>query len=195
MKKLSTFRGPGTVLSLLLPVLVTPAFAGPASSHQTELQTGWRMISASQITADAPIISKPSYDASKWYSIPKMPSTVLQVLEDNGVYKNLYDGMNLETEVPHDLWKQDWWYRTNFTVPDGSEVYSLIFKGINYRADVWVNGHEVADRTQVAGMYASYELDVSRYVKPGTDNTLAVRVIPERDLPGISGVELADSWL
>ena len=195
MKILNIVRGAGTALNILMSVLVASAFAGPAPGHRTELQTGWRMISASQITDDAPKISKPSYDASKWYSIPKMPSTVLQALEDNGVYKNLYDRMNLETEVPHDLWMQDWWYRTNFTVPAGSEDYSLIFKGINYRADVWVNGHEVANRTQVVGMYASHELDVSRYVKPGPDNTLAVRVIPERALPGINGVELSDSWL
>ena len=60
-----------------------------------------------------------------------MPATVLQILQENGVYKNLYYGMNLAT--PGDLWKQDWWYRTTFTAPPGREVYSLIFKGINYR--------------------------------------------------------------
>jgi len=195
VKGLSMARVIGPLIYILLLSAAIPAFASGASDHLTELQTGWRMTPANRVSDAAPVVSVPFYDASSWYSIPKMPSTVFQVLEDNGVYKNLYDGMNLETEVPHGLWKQDWWYRTNFTVPPGSEVYSLIFKGINYRADVWVNGHEVANRTQVAGMYASHELDISRYVKMGPDNTLAVRVIPERALPGINGVELADSWL
>src|SRR6266516_1564318 len=66
-----------------------------------------------------------------------MPATVLEILQENGVYKNLYFGMNLAT--PKDLWKQDWWYRTTFTAPAGRDVFSLIFKGINYRADIWLD--------------------------------------------------------
>jgi exo-1,4-beta-D-glucosaminidase len=179
----------------LLLAIVNPTLAAHPQDHLTELQTGWRMQSAHRVPDAGSVISKPSYDASSWYSISKMPATVLQILEDNGVYKNLYYGMNLETEVPHDLWKQAWWYRTNFTVPSGSEVYSLIFKGINYRADVWVNGREVANYSQLVGMYSRHELNISPYVSPGAQNALAVRVIPEQEIPGITGVELADSWL
>ena len=51
--------------------------------------------------------------------------------------------MNLAT--PGDLWKQNWWYRTAFAAPPDRDVYSLIFKGINYRADIWLNGHKAWD--------------------------------------------------
>ena len=73
--------------------------------------------------------------------------------------------MNLAT--PGDLWKQDWWYRTTFTAPPGREVYSLIFKGINYRADIWLNGHKVANRATVVGMYNQFEFNVTEFVRAG----------------------------
>ena len=122
-----------------------------------------------------------------------MPATVLQILQENGVYKNLYFGMNLAT--PGDLWKQDWWYRTTFTAPPGRDVYSLIFKGINYRADIWLNGHKVANRATVVGMYDEFELNVTEFIVPGGSNVLAVKVTPEQSLEGENGVELGDSWL
>ena len=178
------------VFCLSLAFLVLPANA-VESKNITEISTGWQMISANDVTDDS-VTSKPGYDASKWYPIKHMPATVLQVLEDAGVYPDLYFGMNLST--PGDLWKQDWWYRTTFTVPAGREVYSLIFEGINYRADVWVNGHKVANHSQVVGMYNQFELNVTEFVQPG-DNVVALKITPERGLTGENGVELGDSWL
>lgn len=164
-----------------------------------ELQSGWRIASADDVKDDV-AVSQPGFDDSKWYPIRRMPATVLQVLEDNGVYKSLYYGTNLTT--PGNLWKQDWWYRTTFTAPAGQQVYTLIFKGINYRADIWLNGSKVANSDQVVGMYNSFEFDVSKQIKPGQANSLAVKVIPERGLLSANGVlvgdhplELADSWL
>jgi exo-1,4-beta-D-glucosaminidase len=166
----------------------------PVSPYRRELQTGWRMISGRDVPAGGEEVSKASYDVSKWYTIHRMPATVLEVLENNGVYRDLYFGMNLTHKVPPDLWKQDWWYRTIFDAPR-SEVYSLILNGINYRADVWLNGHLIADKSQVVGMYNSFEFVVSEYIEQGGPNVLAVRITPEQKLPGIDGVELADSWL
>jgi exo-1,4-beta-D-glucosaminidase len=118
----------------------------------------------------------------------------LQALQDDGTYPNLYYGKNLLNEVPQDLWKQDWWYRTTFNPPPGHSNYRLNFPGINYRAEIWLNGHLVADAKQVVGMYVDHELDVTRWIHAGQPNTLAVKVTPERSLQDIDGVELADSW-
>ena len=183
-----------SALGSLLPIL-TPRGGPPAlSEHKTELQTGWRMISARSVSARDEEVSKPSYGVSNWYTIRKMPSTVLEALVDNGFCKDPYFGMNLTQSAPPDLWKQDWWYRTTFDAPK-SEVYTLIFNGVNYRADVWLNGHKIADKSQVVGMYNSFEFIVSKYTQPGGRNVLAVKVTPEQKLPDINGVELADSWL
>lgn len=112
-----------TGLSLLL---ILPVVASVQSSNLMELESGRRMAYANTVGDDA-AVSHADFDDSKWYLIRRMPATVLQVLEDNGVYKNLYYGMNLTT--PGDLWKQEWWYRTTFTAPAGQQVYALIFKG------------------------------------------------------------------
>ena len=129
-----------------------------------------------------------------WHTVRRMPATVLEVLQDDGTYPNLYYGKNLLDEVPQDLYKQDWWYRTSFTAPAGHSTYLLEFPGINYRAEVWLNGRLVADNTQIVGMFDAHELDVGRWLRPGESNTLAIKVTPERALQDIDGVELADSW-
>ena len=75
---------------------------------------------------------------------------------------------NLEqfSHLPNDPnpWKKPYWYRTTFKVPaaDKGRHFQLIFKGINYRAAVWLNGEQITDSTQMAGMFAQYSLDVSK---------------------------------
>ncbi|SPE38876.1 Mannosylglycoprotein endo-beta-mannosidase [Candidatus Sulfopaludibacter sp. SbA6] len=176
-------------LTWLLPFL----HAAP-SGETIELGSGWRMRSARDVAEDGKAVSMPSYDASRWYGIARMPSTVLQTLEDSGVYPDLYFGMNLAATVPHDLFLQDWWYRTTFPVAAGASLHWLVFKGINYRAEIWLNGQKVADNKRVVGMYNEFEFNVTDKVVIGPNNVLAVRVTPEQAAPEIQGVELADSW-
>ncbi len=123
-----------------------------------------------------------------------MPATVLQALEDDGTYPDLYYGNNLLDKVPQDLYQQDWWYRTTFTAPANHSTYQLNFPGINYRAEIWLNGQLVADAKQAVGMYVDHDFDVTRWINTDQPNTLAVKVTPERSLQDIDGVELADSW-
>ncbi len=148
---------------------------------------------------------------SKVYWFPvKVPSTVLTGLVANGIYPDPYNGMNnmlipdasdefnkkykLEqfSHLPNDPnpWKKPYWYRTTFKVPasDKGKCFQLIFKGINYRAGVWVNGRQVADSTKMAGMFAQYSLDISNLIKAGGENALAVKIYP-LDYPGLPSTE------
>ena len=171
------------------------------SRNLIELAQGWRLSSADKVAGAESAVSSAGFDTSKWYEVRHMPATVLEILEEDGVYKNLYYGMNLTT--PGDLWKKDWWYRTTFTPPEGHDVYFLIFKGINYRAEIWLNGKKVAENNQVVGMYNSFEFDVSKLIAPGESNVLAVKITPEQALPHLftsptasqGTVELGDTWL
>lgn len=196
------------VLALVIPgyrataVAATPASSSDGSPNLIELAQGWRLISADQVSGEDAAVSSPAFDASRWYEVRHMPATVLEILQEDGVYKDLYYGMNLVT--PGDLWKKDWWYRTTFSAPAGQEVYSLVFKGINYRADVWLNGQKIADKSEVVGMYNSFEFDVSRVIQPGKENVLAVKITPEQAIPKVvpgnairveGPVELGDTWL
>ncbi|MBS1852755.1 MAG: beta galactosidase jelly roll domain-containing protein [Acidobacteria bacterium] len=184
--------GKNTWLRIALLVLLLPVWAAAGT---TELATGWRMTSARNVEEQGgETISRPSYDASRWYGVARMPATVLQVLEDNQVYPNLYFGKNMTSNVPRDLFRQDWWYRTTFTAPAGSKMQWLNFKGVNYRAEIWLNGERIATNKQIVGMYNEFELNVTGKVKPGEENVLAVKVTPEQALQDVDGVELADSW-
>ena len=90
-----------------------------------------------------------------------------ETLQDDGVYPDLYVGTNLRDDVPQDLYRQDWWYRTTFTAPAGHSNYTLQFPGINYRAEIWLNGQLLADSNQIVGMYVAHDLDVTRWIRPG----------------------------
>src|ERR1700691_651079 len=85
-----------------------------------------------------------------------------------------------------------WWYRTEFNAPAApeSERKWLHFGGINYRGEVWLNGHKIADGTTVAGAYRTYDFDVTEVLKPGAKNVLAVETFAptEKDL-GINWVD------
>src|SRR5512140_2889518 len=140
-----------TITLLTTGVLASAATAHPArtqvadtktaTSNWIELADGWKLASADLVQGPEAAVSTAEFDASHWHPVRHMPATVLQILEDDGAYKDLYFGMNLVSAG--NLWKKDWWYRTTFTAPPGRQVYSLSFKGINYRADIWVNGQEV----------------------------------------------------
>ncbi len=58
----------------------------------------------------------------------------------------------------------------------------LTFQGINYAADVWVNGQLVASNTTVAGAYQYFDFDVSSVVNLGTPSAVALLIYPPNDL-------------
>ena len=183
------------ILLLLVCAGSFPSFGRPQQPpDRIELSDGWQLASATQLGADGATVSRAGYAAPGWHKIRRMPATVLEALQDDGTYPDLYYGKNLLDEVPQDLYKQDWWYRTSFKAPAGHTTYLLELPGINYRAEIWLNGHMVADNTQIVGMHNAHELDVARWILPGQPNTLAIKVTPERSLQDINGVELADSW-
>jgi len=172
--------------------------------------TDFDLQSSALISASGEELSSPQYKSKAYWFPVKVPSTVLTGLVSNSVYPDPYSGLNNmlipdasdEFNKKYDLekfsflpndpnpWKKPYWYRTTFMVPpaDNGHCFQLIFKGINYRAGVWLNGQQVADSTQMSGMFAQYSLDVSRYVKAGEKNILAVKIYP-LDYPGLPSTE------
>ncbi|MGH7623943.1 MAG: glycoside hydrolase family 2 protein, partial [Gemmatimonadaceae bacterium] len=71
-----------------------------------------------------------------------------------------------------------WWYRTTFKTPSGTHGRreTLGFDGINYRANIWLNGHRLADSSQIAGTYRRYEFDVTDALSSRNANVLAVEI-------------------
>ena len=67
------------------------------------------------------------------------------------------------------------WYRKHFRLPatEGARRYYLAFDGVYMNSTVYVNGHEVGSRPYG---YSSFEYDLTPYVRPDSDNVVAVRV-------------------
>src|SRR5260370_7733951 len=93
--------------------------------------------------------------------------------------KNLFANQDMAEDSP---FRCSWWYRTEFALPTGEAKKAewLNFLGINYRANIWINGHKVADANDVAGTYRSYEFDVSKLLQPGNANAIAAAPFPPR---------------
>ena len=196
-----------------LPVIgvlsIFNVFAQTGVVKQVKL-TDFDLQSSALVKEDGSELSGAGYHSGIYWFPVKVPSTVLTGLVANHIYPDPYQGLNnmlipdasdqfnkeynLEqySYLPNNPnpWKKPYWYRTTFKVPasDKGRRFQLIFKGINYRASVWVNGKQVADSTQMAGMFAEHNLDVSKAIVAGADNGLAVEIYP-LDYPGYPAKE------
>ena len=186
--------------------------SGACSLAQTSipLHKGWLLQSSRQVSDTGDVISKSSYVPKQWIAT-SVPATVVAAQNAAGKFKqygDIFVGMNLRNlpgmtypiglntfaNVPMDPsspYAVPWWYRTQFTIPaaDSKKKVALHLDGINYRANIWMNGKQVADAKDVAGAYHRQEFDVTSFVAAGK-NTLAVEVFAptEHDL-GINWVD------
>jgi len=145
-----------------------------AVPETTELSQGWSLISADTVNDGGGKISTADYTAPGWLPI-SVPSTVMAGLVANGVYTNLYYGTNMKS-VPN-LTGQKWWYRGRFTAPanPGGQFW-LRFKGIAYKAEIWLNGKLLDAGAE--GTMVIHEYNVTGLVNPGGENVVAVKVTP-----------------
>ncbi|WP_084455513.1 glycosyl hydrolase 2 galactose-binding domain-containing protein [Novosphingobium rosa] len=141
---------------------------------------GWRLIEAPRLQADGATISRTGFDAKTWHAAT-VPGTVLTTLVDRGVYPDPTIGLN-NMAIPESLSRQDYWYRSEFILPAlPDKRLTLTFGGVNYAAQVWVNGVAVGD---VKGAFIRGRFDVTQLLKPGA-NSIAVLVSPPPH-PGIA---------
>jgi exo-1,4-beta-D-glucosaminidase len=187
--------------------LCVASLIGLCQSPIRQMQlTNFDLQSSAVIKDDGSTISTPNYKSSNYWFPVRVPCTVLTGLVANHVYPSPYLGMNnmlipdasdsfnhqyhlvQYSYLPNEPnpWKKPYWYRTTFQIPasDNGKFFQLVFKGINYRADVWLNGKQVADSSQMAGMFAEYSFNVSGKINAGQENALAVKIYP-LDFPGL----------
>jgi Glycosyl hydrolase 2 galactose-binding domain-like/Exo-beta-D-glucosaminidase Ig-fold domain/Concanavalin A-like lectin/glucanases superfamily/Glycosyl hydrolases family 2/Glycosyl hydrolases family 2, TIM barrel domain len=127
------------------------------------------------------LLSSSEYADKDWYPAI-VPGTVLTTLIANGVYPDPDYGLD-NLHIPESLNRRDYWYRSRFVVPAqlAGQKLTLSFNGINYAAEVWLNGVRVG---QILGAFVRGIFDVSAIARPGSENVLAVRVSPAPH-PGI----------
>ena len=187
-----------------LVIILLPGIAGAledGDSRGMALRENWFIQSSAEVHADGSAISMAGFQTKDWYPA-EVPATVLSALVEDKVYPDPYSGINLRSipgtsypifedfstimMPPNSPFKQSWWYRTEFKLPvdyRGKTVW-LGFDGINYRANVWLNGVQIASSKILAGTWRLFQFDVTTAAKPGETNSLAVEVVPPepRDL-------------
>lgn len=160
-----------------------PAVRGPVRQADGSWAIdGWRLAEAPKVAAAGPVISRTGFDAGRWYAAT-VPGTVLTTLVDRGVYPDPAYGLN-NTVIPESLARQDYWYRTEFDVPAeaAGKRQVLTFDGVNYAAEVWVNGVRIGT---MKGAFIRGRFPVT--LAPGR-NAIAVKVSPPPH-PGLAHEE------
>lgn len=195
-------------------VLLLPALAAAQQPADLFLHKNWRLQSSCEIKSTGQQISTAGFDANSWHPA-EVPGTVVGSLVTDKTYKDPFfgtnlkslPGMNYSTEPGKDFaffalqdmpkgsaYICSWWYRTEFSLPADfqSETRWLHFIGINYRANIWLNGTLVANERDVAGPHRMFEFNVSKLLLPGRANSLAVEVFaPQKNDPALTWVDWA----
>ncbi len=139
------------------------------------------MQDAAKVSAPGAELSSAQFRPENWYAAT-VPGTVLTTLVNNKIYPEPLYGENMRS-IPESLNKTKYWYRTTLAVPAGYKGRRtwIHFAGINYTADVWVNGHQVGS---IRGAFIRGDFDVTEFVKPGQRAGVAVLVSPQPH-PGV----------
>jgi beta-mannosidase len=154
----------GAKLGLLLLLLQAyPICAQPAASQEIQVSLGgeWRWKSAALSPAD---MYKVTSSDQNWQSMQVPSNWFLQ-------------GHDLSGQV---------WMRKTFSVSKQYQgrMAQLIFEGVDYAADVWLNGTYLGFHE---GYFQPFRFEVTRYLRFGSENVLVVRV----DSPN---EEFAHAW-
>jgi exo-1,4-beta-D-glucosaminidase len=182
----------------------------PVSSRGSEpypifLREGWRIQSSLLVKTSGDKISRPDFRTDGWYAAA-VPTTVLNALVRNSVYPDPYVGLN-NMQIPdasdefnreyglakfshlpdgRNPWADPWWFRKAFRLPEDFRDKNiwLTLEGINYRAEIWLNGRKIAGSHEVAGMFGRWIFDITGSSVAEGENVLAVQIFP-LDFPGL----------
>ena len=181
-------------------LLLMGAYAGAAAPpNQIALDT-WKLQSGCTVHEAGSRISTPDYQVGKgsqWIDA-LVPGTVLGSQVAAGIFRDPFFGMNLRqipgTDYPigrvfgylamsaNSPYRCSWWYRTEFDLQATRLPFlQLHFSGINYRANIWLNGRQIASSDEIAGAFRAYDLDISRQAARGKRNVLAVEVFAQTE--------------
>ena len=149
------------------------AAAGP--DGRLELTRGaWKLHRDSQVMGDGHALSQVGYRDDGWL-IATVPGTVLASYLNAGAVQEPNFGDN-QAMISDSYFHADFWYRNEFSLPASfaSKSVWLHFDGINWKAEVYVNGAAVG---RMDGAFTRGRFEVSRWLKAGAKNAIAVRVI------------------
>ncbi|MBR6881649.1 MAG: glycoside hydrolase family 2 [Bacteroidales bacterium] len=109
-----------------------------------------------------------------------VPSTVAGALCEAGILpENLLEGRNYE-KADKAIFDDEWVYRTTFKTKKGPRQHcELVFDGLDYYADIFLNGRQIASSDTTVGMFIRRAFDITRLVR--RNNTLEVKLRRAQD--------------
>lgn len=179
--RLSTITA-ASCLSTLASSTVIPRAAGPLVSTPGQVAAipSWDIQSTSSAPTDLTSLSHTGADTSKWHQIPLSKCTLMGCLLADGTYKesDIFFSEKLKT-VDSRQFTVPWLYRSEFALESpkaAGKHYFLKTGGITSRADIYLNGAKVADKSVQVGAYGGVEYDVTGAV--GESNALLIQAYP-----------------
>jgi exo-1,4-beta-D-glucosaminidase len=206
-------RFPCVRVASILSAIVLAA-AGVAVANQSDtppsklfLHKDWALQSSCEAKASGEQVSSVGFDPKGWHHTD-LPNTVVGALVNDKTYPDPMDGTNLKSlpgmdyssktffalqDMPKDSpFRCSWWFRTEFTVPAELDQKTkwLHFLGINYRANIWINGKKIVDAKEVAGTFVTFEFDITKLLRAGAPNAVALEIFaPGKSDLGITWVD------
>ena len=142
------------------------------------LHNDWRMQSSVTDHTKGNQISTTNFSANNWYPIT-VPSTIIAALLANHVYNfDPFYAKNFE-KLKDEKLDHPWWFRKEFSLPSSEKNKNVVLKlhGINYKANVWLNGKLIADSVQIKGPFRIFDLDVTKSISYDKKNVLAIEIL------------------
>jgi hypothetical protein len=156
--------------------LVTRPKPGPSFSDGRITLSGgnWKIQRASEVSSDGEEISRTGFNCGEWPDAT-VPGTVLVSYWNAGAIPDPNFGDN-QLMISESFFNSDFWYRNEFEVPTGfkGEHIFLNFDGINWKADVFVNGRKAG---RIDGAFIRGKFEVTDLITEGQKNTIAVLIL------------------
>ena len=142
---------------------------------------GWQLQRASEVQAGGVEIASPAYKAEGWVTAT-VPGTVLTSYKNVGALADPNYADN-QLMISESFFNSNFWYRNEFQVSPSfkRDRVFLNFDGINWKANVYLNGKQVG---RLEGAFIRGRFDVTDCVKEGT-NVLAVEIIKNAHIGAI----------
>ena len=142
---------------------------------------GWQLQRASEVQAGGVEIASPAYKAEGWVTAT-VPGTVLTSYKNVGALADPNYADN-QLMISESFFNSNFWYRNEFQIPQSfkRDRIFLNFDGINWKANVYLNGKQVG---RLEGAFIRGKFDVTDCVKEGT-NVLAVEIIKNAHIGAI----------
>jgi len=166
--------------NILISIFILNALLLNAQPAEIKLNSGWKAKKAMELTVDGTVISGNDFRFYDWMDAV-VPGTVLSTLLHNQKIPDPFFGMNNEqipdiSQVGRDYYT--YWFFNQFEYPElksGEHIW-LKFRGINYSAELFLNGKKINPDTH-EGMFLREKYLITPFLEKGV-NRLAVLVHP-----------------